>query len=94
MQSVVEAILNITGECRLVDSTRRALTPDNQNVPGNMHILEIFREIQGTNECVYSMEIHVYADSIIDALKRAKATINDSLLVLKAVLNIYNSLKS
>lgn len=94
MQSTVEAILDITGECRLVNSTKRALTPDNQSVPENMSISEALREIQGTGECVYSVEIHVHAKSSIEALKRTRATINDLLLALKAILNIYNSLKS
>jgi len=93
VQSTVEAIIDITGECRLIDSIRRALTPDNQSVPENMSISEIFKEIQGTNECAYLAEIHVHASSI-EALKRTKATINDLLLALKAILNIYNSLKS
>lgn len=93
VQSKVEALVSISGECKLVESIMRALTPDNRATTKNMSISESFRESR-SGECVYEVEITVHAESDFEAVKRARATVNDLLLALKAILSTHSALKT
>jgi len=93
VQSVVEVQVGVTGECRLLESIMRALTPDNRVPVRNMSITESFERSEG-DLCTYTVKVSVYAENSSEALKRARATVNDLLLALKVISSTRSALKA
>jgi hypothetical protein len=93
VQSVVEVTLGIIDECRLVESIMKSLTADNRVLTRNMVITEIL-EKTGSGDCTYTVKITIYGDNDTEVLKRARSTLNDILLALKADLSVLSALKT
>lgn len=87
VQSTVEAILSISNDCRVVESIMKSLTPDNRVVVRNMTITELLEKAENDN-CTYTVKVAVYVDSLVEALKKTRSTLNDLLLALKVDLSV------
>jgi hypothetical protein len=65
----------------------KSLTPDNRVVVRNMTITELLEKSENDN-CTYTVKVAVYVDSLVEALKKTRSTLNDLLLALKVDLSV------
>ena len=81
MSSRVEAVVKLSSSnCKLVESIKKALEPDNVKTPRNMSINEYIK-VENL-ECIYTIEVKI-VDDVTNALKRARSTIEEILSIVK-----------
>lgn len=91
MSTRVTAVIHISSNnTKLVNSLFRSLKPDNTSLPHDMRLTEEFSTDQGGLK--YTIRLEVEGDAI-HCIKRAGATINEILSILKTVTRTLESLE-